>query len=418
MLKKYFELIILLLVVTFVSYAKVIEQSDDKPYVILVSFDGFRHDYVQKFNAPNFQSFIKEGAASESLIPSFPSKTFPNHYSIVTGLYPGNHGLVDNSFYDRNLDLSYSIGNRKVVEDAQFYGGTPLWQLVQANNLKSASYFWVGSEAPIKGSYPDYYHIYDGAIPNETRIEAAMDWLEMPAEQRPQFISLYFSLVDDAGHRYGPNAPETNEAVLEADRLLGLLMEGIAKRSLDINVILVSDHGMNEITPEKENYITYDELQEGLDRPAYNFVSNGAHAHFYVKDPAQTQTIYEHLKSREDHFTTYLRKEFPKHWHYNNEVRTGDIIITLDKGHYLSSQARVDSYVKDKIIRGEHGFDPLNTKDMHGIFYAKGPQIKEGAEIGSFDNVHIYPFVARLLGITEWPAIDGDLNVLKSIIKD
>jgi len=393
-------------------------QSEEKPIVLLISFDGFRHDYVDKFEAPHFQSFIREGVAAKGLIPSFPSKTFPNHYSIVTGLYPSHHGLVDNSFYDRDLDLSYSIGNRKVVEDPRFYGGTPLWQLVQEHGMKSASYFWVGSEAPIKGRFPDYYHIYDGSISNETRIEAAMDWLKLPAEQRPQFITLYFSLVDSEGHRSGPQAESTKASVLEADRLLGLLMEGVEASPLDINVILVSDHGMHEIPPTPDSYISLEQLQQDLNRTEYTFVSNGAHAHFYVNDQKNIKKIYRELKKREEGYHTYLRKDYPKNWHYEgNASRIGDIIVTINPGHYLSSANRIKEIIETKSIKGEHGFDPYEMQDMQGIFYARGPQLKEGLRLPTFENVNIYPLIAKLLGITELPEIDGKLEVLQGVIK-
>lgn len=411
--------IILFLLTGFSTLAQKGDPRTDQPIVIMVSFDGFRYDYVEQFDAPNFKDFIKNGVSAEGLIPSFPSKTFPNHYSLVTGLYPGHHGLVDNSFFDTELDIRYSIGNREVVEDARFYGGTPLWQLVQENGMKSASYFWVGSEAPVKGRFPDYYHIYDGDVLNETRINAAMDWLALPETERPHFITLYFSLVDSEGHRSGPNSAAAKASVLEADRLLGLLMEGIEKVDLDVNVILVSDHGMHEILPERDNYISYDQLQDGLNSNDYTFVSNGAHAHFYINDEKHIKDIYQVLKSREDGYKTYLRKQFPKRWQYKeqNQTRIGDIIVTMNDGHYLSSTARIEENISQQQTRGEHGFDPYRMKDMQGIFYARGPQIKSGIQIKAFKNVHVYPFVAQLLGISDLPKIDGDIKVLRKLIK-
>ena len=194
-MNKYFELIILIAVLGFVAIAKTSEKHEPA-YVLMISFDGFRHDYVEKYDAPHFKAFIEKGAKAEALTPSFPSKTFPNHYSLVTGMYPGNHGLVDNSFYDEELDVVYRASKRELVENPAFYGGLPLWQLTQQNGMKSASYFWVGSEAPVAGSFPDYYYIYDGSVSNEARIDEVVRWLNLPEEDRPHFISLYFSLVD------------------------------------------------------------------------------------------------------------------------------------------------------------------------------------------------------------------------------
>ncbi len=418
-MKKHFELIILLAVVCLVSVDQ-IQDNSPAPYVILVSFDGFRHDYVEKYNAPNFKQFIKEGVSAEAMLPSYPSKTFPNHYTIVTGMYPNNHGLVDNSFYDKSLDVQYSIGNRSVVENPAFYGGLPLWQLVQQNEMKSASYFWVGSEAPVAGSFPDYYSIYDGQVPNGDRIMTVTNWLKLPAEERPNFISLYFSLVDDAGHRNGPNAEKTKEAVLEADRLLGLLVQAVAEIDLPINIVITSDHGMNEIEPREESYITVSDLLEGFDLDRIRFVNNGAHGHFYSPDQAYLQQVAKVLKNRpgNKNFEVFFKSEMPAHWHYGTSDRIGDLFIKMNPGHYLTSEGRKANAISNQSYRGEHGFDPDETEDMGAIFYAKGPNFKSGMNIDKFRNIHVYPLIAKVLGITQLPEIDGKLEVLAPIIKN
>lgn len=414
-MKKYFELIILIVVLGFVSIAKT-QEFQERPYVIMISFDGFRHDYVEKFDAPNFKSFIANGASAEAMMPSFPSKTFPNHYTMVTGLYPGNHGLVDNSFYDPTLDVQYGMRNRALVENPAFYGGLPLWQLVQKNGMKSASYFWVGSETAIAGSFPDYYHIYDGDVNNDDRITAVIDWLKLPQDQRPNFISLYFSLVDSESHASGPNSEKTKNTVLEADRLLGLLMAELSNVDLPVNVIVASDHGMNEIQPRDENLFTTEDLLKDLDPSEFRFVSNGAHAHFYVSDKANIDKVYGTLKAKENHFKVYKKSEFPAQWHYDND-RVGDILIAMDEDYYLTSASNKARQIAAGITRGEHGFDPYTTEDMGAIFYANGPNIKAGAKLPKFENVHIYPLVAHILGITALPEIDGKLEVLKSIYR-
>lgn len=418
MLKKHFELLLLVAVIGLVS----VVQSQEKaatPYVILVSFDGFRHDYVEKYDAPNFKQFMKEGVSAEAMLPSYPSKTFPNHYTIVTGMYPNNHGLVDNNFYDAELDIQYSIGNRSVVENSAFYGGLPLWQLAQKNGMKSASYFWVGSETSIAGSFPDYYRIYDGNVPNEDRITAVRDWLKLPSEDRPNFISLYFSLVDDAGHRNGPNAEKTKVAVLEADRLLGVLMQAVAKIDLPINIVITSDHGMNEIQPKEENYLTVTDLLQDFDSDRFRFVSSGAHGHFYSKDQAYLKKLAKDLKNRSDsqNFEIFFKSEMPEHWHYGTHDRIGDLFIKMNPGHYLTSEGRKANAISKQLYRGEHGFDPQETEDMGAIFYAKGPNFKSGMKIDQFRNIHVYPMIAKVLGITQLPEIDGKLEVLLNIIK-
>nr|WP_236017336.1 ectonucleotide pyrophosphatase/phosphodiesterase [Roseivirga sp. E12] len=417
--KKHFELILLVAVIGFVSVAKT-QDKVTAPYVILISLDGFRHDYVEKFDAPNLKRLISQGVSAEAMLPSYPSKTFPNHYTIVTGLYPDHHGLVDNSFYDRNLDIQYSIRDRSAVENTAFYGGTPLWQLVQQNGMKSASYFWVGSETPVTGSYPDYYHIYDDNVANETRINAAIDWLNLPEAERPHFTTLYFSLVDSQGHATGPNADETKQVVLEADRLIGLLMEKLKTVDLPVNVIITSDHGMNEITPKEESYLTVSDLLKDFDKEKFRFVSNGAHGHFYSDDRAYLEQIAKQLKARNDsdNFEVFFKSEMPAHWNYGTHDRVGDLFIKINPGHYLSSSARKQRAITNQEFRGEHGFDPDETDDMGAIFYAYGPNFKSGLTIGKFRNIHVYPMIAKVLGITQLPEIDGDLKVLESIIKD
>lgn len=418
MVKKYFELFLLIAVVGLVSIAK-FQPAEKTPNVILISFDGFRHDYVQKYNAPNFKKFINEGVSAEAMLPSYPSKTFPNHYSIVTGMYPDTHGLVDNNFYDSELDIRYSIGNRKVVENPAFYGGLPLWQLTQKNGMKSASYFWVGSEAPIAGSFPDYYHIYDGKVPNDDRITAVIDWLKLPEGDRPNFISLYFSLVDDAGHASGPNGELTHKAVLEADRLLGTLMQSINQMDLPINVVITSDHGMHEITPKEESYIAVEDLLDGFDTNRYRFVNNGPHGHFYSDDKAYLKEMAKALKSGPERskYEIFFKSEMPKNWHYGTHNRIGDLFIKVNPKHYLTSSSRKETFISNKITKGEHGFDPDEITDMGAIFYANGPSFKSGLKIEKFRNIHVYPIIANVLGITEWPEIDGKLEVLAPILK-
>ncbi|HEY9117374.1 MAG TPA: ectonucleotide pyrophosphatase/phosphodiesterase [Roseivirga sp.] len=414
-MRKYFEIILLIVVLCFVGMAKT-RQESPKPYVIMVSFDGFRHDYVEKYNAPNFKEFIKNGVAAEAMTPSFPSKTFPNHYSLVTGLYPDHHGLVDNTFYDKELDLQYSIGNRERVENPAFYGGLPLWQLVQQNGMKSASYFWVGSEAPVAGSFPSYYHKYSDDVDNETRVNATIDWLKLPIEDRPHFITLYFSLVDSKGHSYGPEHEETKAAVLEADRLLGLLKTGVEALNLPVDIIVVSDHGMEPIYPKRENYIDFAELTKDLNTQVKS-VNNGPHAHFYIDDVDIKEKTFQTLKSKENNFKVYRKEKLPKHLHYGTHERVGDIMIIVEPGHYLSSTGRIKNNIDNQITRGEHGFDPYHTPNMGAIFYANGPSFKSGLKIGEFENVNVYPLVTKILGIDHLPNLDGRLEVLKKILK-
>lgn len=386
----------------------------DEPYVLLISFDGFRHDYVEKYKAPNFMAFIKEGVSAKSLISAFPSKTFPNHYSIVTGLYPEHHGLVDNTFLDSKLGL-YKISDREAVANPSFYKGVPLWQLVQSHGMKSASFFWVGSETPVGGTYPTYWKPYDGTISNEDRVKTVMNWLKLPVAERPRFISLYFSMVDSAGHGYGPDSEETKAAVLEADALLGLIMNDLKNIDLDVNVIVVSDHGMLGIQPKPDHFLSEENLIKDIDLKNVVYANDGSQIHFYCDGPASKERVYKALKSRENHFTVYKNEEIPAKWHYRHNQRIGDILVVMDSGYYTFSRSQREAVLNAQRTIGVHGYRPELTA-MQGIFYANGPQIAKGISIESFENIHIYPFLAGILNIKKLPAIDGKKEVLEKYL--
>jgi predicted AlkP superfamily pyrophosphatase or phosphodiesterase len=385
--------------------------AQETPYVILVSFDGFRHDYVERYNLPNFKRFVNNGVSAEALIPSFPSKTFPNHYTLVTGLYPGNHGLVDNDFYDPKEKKLYAIKKRDMVEDPVFYGGTPLWQLAQQQGMKSASFYWVGSEAKIQGAYPNYYKLYDPKISNEERVDQTIRWLNLPEAERPHFISLYFSLVDHEAHETGPTSIQTQKVLHTADSLLGMLMDKAQATRLPINIVVVSDHGLYEMKREEKVFAYVSKLIDTKNTSVV-FANAGAQVHFYTKN---IDSLYTVLKNQEKNFRVYKQSEFPEHWHYKNE-RSGDILIVAQPGTYFLTTPRDLSKWEGKGNFGEHGYDPALTKEVNGIFYAIGPNVKQGVKIKAFENIHVYPFVAKILGL-KTPEIDGDEKVLKGIYK-
>lgn len=387
-----------------------------RPYVILISFDGFRADYTERFDLPNFKKFIKEGAASEGLIPSFPSKTFPNHYTLVTGLYPGNHGLVDNSFFDPARKKPYGMRIREAVTDPYYYGGVPLWRLAKEQGVRSASYFWVGSELKAEGLHPDYYYDYDQSVPFDKRVDQVITWLGLPEKERPHMITLYFSSPDYEAHRYGPWAEETKQTVLSMDSLLGNLMQRVDSTKLPVNVVIVSDHGMSELTEASETYIFLDELV--TTREGSVTVSNGGtQAHLYAASPAKKDSLYTLLKSKEKDFTVIRREDFPTQWHYAHP-RSGDLMIVAKPGKYIVTgdpvKFRQQMNVGAKF--GAHGYDPDQVKDMHGIFYAKGPNIKPGSKVKAFRNIHVYPLIAEILQL-RIPPVDGQLKELKSIYR-
>ena len=386
----------------------------DKPYVILISCDGLRYDYVGRFRPPNLLKFIEEGAQAFSMISSFPAKTFPNHYTIATGLYPENHGLVDNTFYDPQRKEFYRTGNRKAVEDGSWYKGTPLWVNAEQNGMVSASYFFVGSEADIQGVRPTSFFTYDGSVPNEARVQQVLDWLALPEAERPHMITLYFSDMDDAGHRYGPTDDEhIGPALLELDKVLGQLFRGVEATGLPVNTFIVSDHGMIDVAPDK--LINIDPLEQDS---LYLIANNGALAHLYLKDGADKDTVFRFLKSKEDHFQVYKIEDFPFYHCSQDNPRLGDLILLPEYGYYLRDSRRIALAQEGKFRQGgEHGFNP-EFPEMHAIFYANGPAFKPGMRIPSFRNIHVYPMVCRILGLPLPEGVDGRVEVLEGILAE
>lgn len=411
------KLAALMLGICLVSNLSVSAQSTQQ-YVLLISLDGYRYDYTDRFQPLHLRQFLESGTKASAMIPVFPSKTFPNHYSIATGMRTAHHGLVDNLFYDPNRDQVYKIGNREAVQDGSWYGGTPLWVQAEKNQLPAASFFFIGSEADIQGIRPRYYFDYDGTVSNQERVSQVLQWYELPEKERPKLITLYFSDIDDIGHRYGPNNKEKlQEAIHSLDKELGRLFEGIKETGLPINTIVVSDHGMMEI--RQDRLINIQEMLEPFDLKYYN---NGALTHLYLEDPADRRKVKKGLKGLEN-----IKLVHPTHKKYYGkgpqqfEDRMGDLLVIPEDGYYLVETSGFIKYQNRAAMFkteafGEHGFHPDN-KDMGAIFYANGPAFREGMEIEPFENIHIFPLICEILGIPIPKEIDGDLSVLAPILK-
>ncbi|MEL6944441.1 MAG: ectonucleotide pyrophosphatase/phosphodiesterase, partial [Bacteroidota bacterium] len=355
----------------------------NKPYVILISLDGYRYDYTKRFQPPHLSKFIAQGVQAESMLPCFPSKTFPNHYSIATGLYPENHGLIQNTFYDPDRDAIYRISDREKVEDGTWYRGTPLWVQAAKAGMVTASYFFVGSEANVQGTHPTYYHRYDGSVPNEKRTAAVLDWLKLPPAQRPHLITMYFSDIDDIGHQAGPNDDDAIKSrLLKLDEILGDFFKNLNALDLPINVIIVSDHGMEEVPTE--NYIPIEILE---DEERYKTINGGSSVHFHLKNKENIEEIYQHLKAKEDHFTVYKTEDAPYYQAKPKNNRIGQIIAVVDHHYYFSGARRIALLkARGNKTGGQHGFS-IDNKEIEAIFYANGPQFKKDLTIPSFENV-------------------------------
>lgn len=374
------------------------------PYVILISFDGYRHDYKKMYNPLNLESFAKGGVEAEGIIPVYPSLTFPNHYSLVTGQKSENHGIVHNKFYDPKRDELYHF-MKATGKDGSWYTGVPLWKTAMNQGLKTASFFWVGSDA--SGNHPNEWRRYDGRVSKSKRVDQVLDWLRLPLGERPNFITLYFSEVDSRGHKYGPNSPEVRRAVMNVDKALGRLMDGLDDINLPVNVIVVSDHGMQQLYADKVVYLD-DHLK---DMSGIRVVGGGAHTNLYIPNKTKRDKAYKILKNVAN-LTVYKKEEVPPHFGYQNNIRIGDLTVSTNAPYYL-----IKSRASGRGVKGAtHGYEPLKTPSMNGIFFAKGPNFKKGLKIKAFENIHVYPMILEILGLKLEHKIDGRAEVLRPIL--
>ena len=387
------------------TWVKSLPQVSTTP-VVMLSLDGFRHDYLQRGHSPNLERFARLGLASDGLIPAFPTSTFTNHYSIVTGLYPGNHGIIGNTFYDRTRAATYRMTNRKAVEDGRWYFGEPLWVAVEKSGGIAASFFWVGSEADIQGTRPTHYKRYDGRIANTLRVEQVLDWLQLPPDERPSLITLYFSDVDSAGHNFGPDSAEVNEAITKVDNELGALLVGLAALPFGVNLIITSDHGMSAVNEAAVKYLE-DWIDLSLWTNDSKIINGGAFTYFYSKNSNLLVSSINHLKNIPG-LEVFSKGNFPAQMHLGENARTPDFIVTVDAPAYLMIRRPKRSFDPPA---GAHGYMTASNADMHGVFYAAGPGIKPGNK-PAFENIHVYPFVMSLMGLNITTPIDGDLAVL------
>ncbi|MFT4112485.1 ectonucleotide pyrophosphatase/phosphodiesterase [Silvibacterium sp.] len=380
-----------------------------KHYVVMVSLDGFRWDYAKRYGAPHILELAKEGAsAPDGMIPSYPSLTFPNHYTLVTGLYPEHHGIVDNSFYDPARNARYALGDQQAVTDGSWYGGVPLWSLAEKQGMRSACFFWPGSEAEIAGQRPSYYLHFDNKIDDHQRIDTLIQWLQLPPEKRPHFLTLYYADVDHAGHEHGPDSPEVAAAVHHVDELIGELHKKLDALHLPIDLIVVSDHGMVRTQGSWINldqYVSMDGIQT-------------IGPLLYAPDEASANHLYQKLKAADARFEVYRRDKVPAGLHFDSNPREGDPVI-VPKGPYsIRAQAPhlQPGQTERPVLTGSHGYDPAGIPEMRAVFFAAGPDIRAGVALKPFENINVFPFVTAILGL-ENPPIDGSPNVLSGALK-
>ncbi|MBS9774096.1 MAG: alkaline phosphatase family protein [Tenacibaculum sp.] len=380
-------------------------QTEQGNYVIMLSLDGFRYDYIDKYDAKNLKKIAKKGVRVERMNPSNPTKTFPNHYTLVTGLYPDNHGLINNSFYDSELG-KYKMSDRNAVKNGKFYGGEPIWNTAKKAGIKTASYFWVGSEAKINGMQPDIWKEYNHKTSFKERINSVINWLKLPNNERPRLITLYYNEPDSAGHHYGTNNQEVKEQVKYVDEQVGILYDKLMQLPIaeNINFIIVSDHGMRDLEGTKniflDDYISINNVYISGGNPVYTI---------NVKDK-NVDKVYNKLKNVKNLYV-YKQGEAPKELHIANHHRTGDLMV-IGKPPYGVYPVKENFKPKK---RGVHGY--LNSDEQMGaIFIATGNTFKVNYTQKSINNTDVYNLIAHILNIK--PAKnDGNFKNVKTLLK-
>lgn len=379
--------------------------TDLQPTLILISIDGFRYDYLDKYPAPNLQRLAASGVRAASLLPSFPTYTFPNHYTIVTGLYPAHHGIVANEIYDPSADSTFDI-KKPTSKEGRWWGGEPIWVTAHKQKQKTANMFWPGSEAPIDGVWPDHWEPYNEKVTPDERVDKVLAWLDLPGGERPTFLALYFDTVDKAGHDFGPDSQGVSDAIAKVDSAIGRLVEGLRQRGIErqLNIIVVSDHGMAS-TPV--SHVVY--LDDYIDLRRVRVVT---HSEFCSLWPARGEAaaIFAQLR-KVPHLRVYRREKLPARWHYTGNPRIAPIFLLAAEGWHITDH----EYVKEhKLKPGGHGYDN-NLRSMQATFIAWGFAFKPGSRLPAFPNVDVYDLMAYLLHLK--PARnDGTLEVFRSVL--
>jgi predicted AlkP superfamily pyrophosphatase or phosphodiesterase len=386
-------------------------QKSAGPIVVLISFDGWRWDYIDRAQAPHLRNLAARGVRADGLIPSFPSKTFPNHYTLVTGLYPEHHGIVSNVIVEPGFPQRFTMTS-ETAKTARWWGGEPLWNAAMLQGRRAASMFWPGSEAPIGGLRPTYWKPYKESMPNAARVAQVLEWLAMPDDQQPAFITLYFSDVDTAGHAHGPDSVDVRRAAAGLDRMLGELLNGAGRLNLmdRLNVVVVSDHGMSQLSDRRIIY-----LEDYLDLSTVD-VTEWSPVLGLVPRSGSVDAVYAALKGKHPSLAIYKREETPAHLHYRNNPRIPPIVGLAEDGWTITTRGMaLAARVAGRANGGAHGYDPT-LKSMHGLFVAAGPRVREGVRAPAFENIHIYHFLCALLDLR--PALnDGDPSVTEGFLR-
>lgn len=384
------------------------EASSDQK-VLLISIDGFMPEYFSKFETPALDRLASSGVVADYMIPVFPTKTFPNHYSIVTGLYTENTGVIANNMYDPVMDARFSLGNRDAVSNGEWYGGEPIWVTAENQGVSTATMFWPGSEAEINGVRPERWMPYDDDMPYMARVDTIISWLQVDDDTEPQFLTLYFSKVDSYGHRYGTESDSVRTAVSEVDGVIGYLLDEIERIGAgdEVNVIITSDHGMANLSPDR--VIVLDDIIDMEDVTVIDWTPVA----MIQPDEGEKENVYRELKKAENNYRVYKKEDIPDEYHIKNNVRVPEIMVIADVGYTITT----NEYLENREVRGAtHGYDH-RAPEMRSFFVASGPAFKQGFSSGSFQNIHLYELMSYILKVEPAPN-DGSLDSLRHVLRE
>lgn len=386
-----------LLAATTVMTGSLFAEKMEKPTVLLISLDAFRYDYFDKADTPNLDRLRREGLQAESLIPVYPSNTFPNHYSIVTGLYPAHSGIIDNEMYDPVYGAYFDLGKRRELASSRWWHGEPVWVTAVKQGLKANTLFWPGTEAEINGYRPTQWLPYQHNMPYRERVEIILKWIDLPEDERPNFLTLYLPEVNEVAHDAGADAPETYRAVELVDRTIGEIIKGLEEQGVlkSTHIVVVSDHGMVDVSPKRQI-----NLDDYFDTSEAQWIRYGAQLGIWAPEK-KIPRILKKLRNAHPHLKVYARDEIPQRFQLSGHIRIPPIVGIPDIGWEVVTKKAL-KLPRDHPLRGDHGYDNEDPL-MHGIFIAYGPEIPRGKKVGSFINVEIYGLLCELLGLQPAP---------------
>jgi predicted AlkP superfamily pyrophosphatase or phosphodiesterase len=381
------------------------------PILVLVAFDGWRWDYLDTVDAPALRTLAARGVRADGLIPVHPSLTFPNHYTLVTGLRPARHGIVSNTMLDPELPGRFTLSNTAVTSNPAWWHGEPIWHTATRQGQKSATMFWPGSDVAIGGRFPSYWRQFEDTLPPARRTDQVLEWLRLPDAERPSFMTVYYSDVDSNGHAFGPESPELRAAAARLDHELGRLVDETTALGLQSRVhwIVVSDHGMAPLSGDR--VIVLDDL---LDVSTVDLVEVGTMLTLNPKG-GNGDAVYASLHGRHPHLRVYRSSDLPARYGLAGHPRVPAIVGLADEGWTVVTRDRLARRDPSRAWGGAHGFDPAFTS-MQGLFVAAGPRLKSGLRVPGFENLHVYALMCEILGLTPAPH-DGDDRVVRAWLR-